>query len=128
MKILILDDLKVRHDTFQKMYAEHEVVSVYKYFDFCAQIQDKKWDLIHLDHDLGEFEGADYRIDGWGSRRDYTGQDAAFRLIVVTTHNPDLMPDKVIIHSVNPDAEKMKHDLTKAGFNVVWEPFGDLAY
>ena len=127
MKILILDDLKVRHDTFEKMYTGHEVVSVYRFSEFAAQIKDQKWDLIHLDHDLGEAENADYRIDGWGSRRDYTGYDASWRLVLTCEMNPELMPDRVIVHSVNPTgAKRMLDELMHAGFNVTWDPFGDL--
>lgn len=121
MRILILDDVKDRHDTFAKVfYPEHEVVSVYLYTDFCEKLNES-WDLIHLDHDLGDFlNNPDTYVDGWGNVREYNGGHAAMRICEMCK------PPKVIIHSVNPVGAKiMLQMLERRGVEVTWEPFGE---
>lgn len=125
MKILILDDLDVRHVAFAKIYAEHEVTSVYVYDDFLVKINECKWDLIHLDHDLGDFVScASTYVDGWGNICDYNGQHAAMRVCEL---DDAMKPDNVIVHSVNPyGARVMVQMIKNAGIPVVWEPFGEI--
>jgi hypothetical protein len=120
MKILILDDQQLRHDTFARVYEGHEVVSCFKYSDYVSQLT-QSWDLIHLDHDLGDDTVADTYVDGWGKTQEYNGQHATMRLCEL----PDeLKPKRVIIQSINNVAAPiMKDMLERAGIPVSWEPF-----
>lgn len=123
MRILILDDQNLRHEIFQERYKGHEVVSVHRYSEFLAQLN-KLWDLIHLDHDLGDdVEDADTYVDGWGKTQLFDGRHAAMRVCEL---DDALKPKQVIIHSVNAsDAPTMRDMLERAGIPVVWEPFSD---
>ena len=124
MKILILDDIKHRHEVFAKKYQGHEIVHVYKYSDFCAQLESNQFDLIHLDHDLGDFVAdADTYVDGWGSTREFNGSHASMRVCEL---EDDKLPEKVIVHSINSvGAKNMLSNCQRRGIPVVWEPFSD---
>ena len=125
MKILILDDMKTRHDAFRRIYAEHEVVCVFRYSELKEKLAECRWDLIHLDHDLGDaVENPDTFVDGWGSTREFDGQFAAVRVCELP---PEMRPGQVIVHSVNPEgAKRMLGLLQRAKIDVTWEPFGDV--
>jgi len=127
MRVLVLDDNVFRHDTFDRTYdgPDDEVVHSYRYFHFLHLLLTCKWDLVHLDHDLGDFvDDADTYYDGWGKKQEYNGQHAAMRICEL---EDDRLPDRVIIHSVNPaGARAMKSMLFRRGVPVTWEPFGDL--
>ena len=78
MRVLVLDDVKHRHDVFDLLYGGDEVEHCYGYHDFCDKLDgDGPWDLVHLDHDLGDFKPTDTYVDGWGKRQEYNGQHAA---------------------------------------------------
>jgi len=124
MNILILDDQKIRHEAFHRIYQGHNVVSVFRFSDFVSQL-DKVWDIIHLDHDLGDWIDADTFVDGWGKTQEFTGQHAALK---VCEMKDELKPKQVIIQSINPEgAMAMKGYLERANIQVVWEPFGDVS-
>ena len=53
-------------------------------------LREQHWDLLYLDHDLGDFSG----IEG----RELTGYDVACWL----EENPQFLPDKVEIITSNP--------------------------
>lgn len=124
MRILILDDLEERHRIYQSIYNGHDVTSVNTYSAFVDALQDSPWDLIHLDHDLGDFvTSPDTWVDGWGSTREYTGLEAATRVCEL---DPELRPARVVVHSINPvGARNMMQTLTRAGIDAIWEPFGE---
>ena len=126
MRILALDDVKERHDAFRAWHERDEVRSVYYYRDFLIAIEEGPWDLVYLDHDLGdEVEGADTFVDGWGKTREYDGTHAALRLCEQTAKGK--FSGRVIIVSHNKDgAKSMRTDLQRSGIDVVWEPFGEL--
>ena len=124
MKILILDDDKFRHDAYSREYAEHDVRHVYTYFEFLSSLDTgSPWDLIHLDHDLGDLHSGDTYVDGWGNTREYNGQHAARDICEL---NDERLPSEVIIQSVNPDGAKgMLQMLKRRGVTVDWQPFGE---
>ncbi len=125
MRILILDDIQERHDAFDRIYQDHEVAHAYVYHSFCDKLKfDGPWDLIHLDHDLGDFpEVPDYYLDGWGKRHEYNGTHAAKKISELSDQQ---LPKKVIIHSLNPVGSKnMLNDLTRRGVDVTWQPFDE---
>jgi hypothetical protein len=118
MRILILDDVEHRHNVFDDIYQGHEVIHAYTYSDFWEKLVEGIWDLIHLDHDLGDAVNADTYVDGWGYVREYNGGHAAMRVCEMDN------PPKVIIHSVNPVGSKtMFQMLERRGVEVTWEPF-----
>lgn len=121
MRILILDDIQHRHNVFDKIYDNHDVIHAYYYFDFCDSLQNGKYDLIHLDHDLGDFvDNPNTYIDGWGGIREYNGYHAARKIVEMEVHA------RVIVHSVNPaGAQNIIAYLKHYGYNVDWEPFSD---
>lgn len=118
MRILILDDLQIRHDAYRKLYSNHELAHAYNYNDFVKYLNQGVWDYIHLDHDLGAGDNPDYYLDGFGKSREYTGQDAA-KLVVQLDYQP-----KVIIHSINTvGANQIKQILQDYQIEVIMEPF-----
>jgi len=124
MKILILDDDDIRHEFFATIYAEHDVRHARTYFKFLNQLQvGSPWDLIHLDHDLGDLQSGDSYVDGWGKAREYNGQHAARDICELPDER---LPHQVIIQSVNPDgARAMLQMLQRRGVAVSWQPFGE---
>jgi len=123
VRVLILDDIEHRHSFFDALYQGHEVVHAYLYSDFLRKLNQGVWDIVHLDHDLGDFVNkADTYVDGWGNIHEYNGQHATMRVCEL----PDsLLPKRVIIHSVNPiGAKAMRQMLERRGVEVKWEPFG----
>ena len=129
MKVLVLDDNPYRHATFAKTFVDHEVTHVTHALKCIDIIQAERFDVIHLDHDLGDFEdehgSADYWVDGWGSRREYNGQNVASEIASLPAH---MCPGEVVVHSVNPEgARRMVSIIAAAGIPVTWQPFGDTA-
>jgi len=124
MNILILDDQEVRHQAFAKVYHEHNVVSVRYFWEFVEQLK-ANWDLIHLDHDLGDNTGDrfDTYVDGWGHIREYNGMHAAIRC---AQKDWEKKPT-IIVHSVNSyGANSMVKFLLNHEFDVKWEPFREI--
>ena len=121
MKILILDDMKLRHNTFAKTYAGHSVTHAYTFREFAAALVTGGWDLIHLDHDLGDERVADTYLDGWGNTREYTGLDAAREICSL---EDGAFGGEVIIHSINPTgAAAMRQSLERRGIPVRHQPY-----
>lgn len=125
MRILVLDDMKVRHEAFVRFYEGHDVVSTFTYRQFLICLNTQEWDLIHLDHDLGDDRDADWYVDGWGKKREYNGMHAAMRICEL---DESKRPKQVIVHSVNNvGAPGMVQMLRKAGVDTKWEPFGEVS-
>lgn len=123
MKILVLDDMAVRHNAFRADYGadNHTVISAFSYLEFLSKLDDSPWDLIYLDHDLGEFHTADTYVDGWGKTQEYNGYHAALRICEL---EDALLPSEVIIQSINPGGSRaMKLILDRRGVKVSWQPF-----
>lgn len=60
------------------------------YADGIAALQERQWDVLYLDHDLGDFSGP--------NGRERTGYDVVCWL----EQNPEFMPKKVVVVSSNP--------------------------
>jgi hypothetical protein len=123
MKILILDDMKHRHDAFDERYSSDQIDHAYTYSDFLDLLINKSpYDIIMLDHDLDDLvKNYDYYYDGWGRKRPYNGQHAAIK---VTELPEELLPQKVIIQSVNKQgAQAIFNIIQNRGLDVVLEPF-----
>ena len=116
MRILILDDLEIRHSAYKNIYVNHDLAHAYTYTQFATYLEQGIWDYIHLDHDLGSYENPDSYIDGFGISREYTGQDAA-KLVCQLAYKP-----KVVVHFINPvGANQIKAILQD--YEVIMEPF-----
>lgn len=114
MKILILDDERSRHREFARRYQFHECMHVSTIAQFeDALVKSGPFDLIHLDHDLADYERGMYGIE-----YERTGAEAA-KLIVASGHQP-----AIVIHSWNPDgAKRMREILIDAGILPLMQPF-----
>jgi len=110
LKILILDDEKFRHDKFSSHYKGNEIFHAMNYSQFVNVLQTQKWDLIHLDHDLGEEPVADSYRDGWGNICFFTGYHAALKICELSE---DYLPNLVIIHSMNPRGSEEIYSVLK---------------
>ncbi len=123
MRILILDDDRLRHEAFAKHFASHEVVHVYFYTAFVAAIvNDDVYDLVHLDHDLEDY--VDYE-PGFPSQGqvEMTGTDAA---VFIARRLPQgKQPLRIVIHSWNSaGAQRMRNILQQeTTIPTVYEPF-----
>lgn len=125
MRILILDDDDRRHSAYDVMYAGHEIEHAYNYIAFLDAIYEgSPWDIVYLDHDLGDHISGDTYVDGWGNSREYNGVHAANRICELVD---DQLPKNVIIQSINPHgARVMLNILERRGLNVEWSPFSEI--
>lgn len=107
--VLILDDEQGRHDVFDVWLEEHAVKHAYSVQSAVAFMFNTKFDVVFLDHDLGEGRPTGYEIAKW----------------MATEMSKTKWPGLVVIHSLNPfGAERMHSTLREAGFNVQKVPFG----
>lgn len=108
-KVLVVDDDVERHVGFLRRLRKHTVVSVGTYREAIEALErGSPYDVIFLDHDLGE-------------RR--TGFDVAKYL--VQEIDRELWPERVIVHSHNPvGALRIRDLLRDAGMEVQLRPYG----
>lgn len=121
MRILILDDMDVRHSGFAKVFADLDRTHVYFFSDTIDALNTKgPFDVVYLDHDLGDFRVAEKNEYD----RPYTGHDVA--LYIARVLDPDKRPGRVVVHSWNPDgARAMRQVLQDAGIPAVCLPYSD---
>jgi DNA-binding NarL/FixJ family response regulator len=104
VKILILDDERLRHDAFDRAYKNHEVHHAYTPEQFRKAVERHQFDVISFDHDLGGPE---------------TGLHCA-RWMLTTEH----WPAQAVVHSWNPSGGRAIFDLLhQAGIPVLHKPF-----
>lgn len=122
MRVLIVDDNPDRHKVFDEVYAGDEVVHTYGYYDTTDALNNgPKFDIIQLDHDLGDFRVPDHMVEMYG-KYELNGYHIAVYFAMDLPY--DKRPDRVIIHSVNPDgAQSIYLWLERHGFDVVKRPF-----
>ena len=115
MRILVLDDMEVRHDGFVRRFKDHKIDHAYTTEEAMFYLALYKYDLVCLDHDLApEHYISDDR--GFGN----TGYDVAVFISEMTTD----LPTQILIHSWNPvGAERMKMQLQGLGIFVTCKPF-----
>ena len=115
MRLFFLDDNPTRHEVLKAtgIQADH----CYTYDDALVKLQPVKYDVLSLDHDLGE--GDDYCTPGVNNKHK-TGTDLA-RVIV----ERDIIADVIILHSFNPiGAQSMHQILMHSARQVLRMPFG----
>lgn len=122
MRVLIVDDEQIRHDFFSQAYAGDEVVHAYGYYEATDALnRGPKFDIVQLDHDLGDHRVPDKMVEMYGTY-ELTGWHVAHHIATEMPHH--MRPDKVIVHSVNPDgAHSIEMFLERHGFDVVRQPF-----
>jgi NAD+-processing family protein with receiver domain len=108
MKILFLDDQKVRHTAFAHIYSNHDITHARNYTQCIISLRsDGPFDVALLDHDLGE---------------EHTGSDVA--RFIASELDVCLRPKQVVIHSWNPTgARHMQQILQSVGISAVCAPF-----
>lgn len=117
--ILVLDDDTFRLDAFSRWYAETDKVTLVKSVEeACQQLLNQVFDLVFLDHDLGDVTQDPYP-------RERTGMDVA---IFISNLPREQRPGRVIVHSVNVmGAIRMVRELvTNAGVAASPIPFPEL--
>ena len=94
-KVMILDDNEFRHEYFNDVYLGFDVYHAYTYNEAISLLNKFKFDVVSLDHDLGDFHEPDVLDD-----YELTGLDVCD---YIRHHlNPDHVPDEIIVHSANP--------------------------
>jgi hypothetical protein len=123
MKILILDDNSYRHMEFAHRFADDDRTHCHTYHQAIEALNNDFFDVIFLDHDLGDFHDAD-KYEGYdGKLKEYTGLDVAVYIAKDFGKYLNEKP-RIVVHSVNPvGAPVMRSVLQDAGFDVVWDPF-----
>lgn len=112
-RILILDDDQDRHDDFARRFATWTREHVYTVAGFEDAIR-HRFDVVHFDHDLG-----DYQLGMYGIDHERTGVDAA-KLLVAARWKPSF----AVVHSWNPEgAQRILRVLRSAGITAFVIPF-----
>lgn len=115
-KILVLDDDQERHQGFDKIFPRDAVTHVSDYDQFLKALPSGPYDLICLDHDLGETADPDGNVVLRKS-----GMDAARALVSLP---PELQPKQVLVHSQNSVAgPEMVRVLRDAGILATRRPY-----
>jgi len=91
-RILVLDDSQERLNIFAQKLAKHDVVMVETATEAIEQLKNNSFDMILLDHDLGNRAFVD-------SSEPNTGYQVAKFIVNEDTNNKDV---PIIIHSLNP--------------------------
>lgn len=120
MKILFLDDMKVRHryatqwfPPYAEIVRAHDAYACVGLYLF-GQSSEAPFDLVSLDRDLG-------------GRR--TGEDALSMILRLHAALPELAKPKFAVHSWNlVAADRMYVKLQRAGFQVTQAPFSPKTY
>jgi CheY-like chemotaxis protein len=114
MKILFLDDSEERIYAFVQKAAFGDTVYIARTAAECIEkLQEREYDIISLDHDLG----GEVFVN---SNR----ADCGMEVVRWMDKNLPSRGAKVIIHSWNiPAANAMSHWLIDAGYSVRCEPF-----
>lgn len=102
-RILFLDDMKARHEEFDRISEGHDVTHVYNAIEAIyaldAAIADgRPYEQVFLDHDLSYH---DIMIPVGAPSREPTGMVVADHIVAM-----DVPPAEVVIHSHNPDAAR----------------------
>jgi CheY-like chemotaxis protein len=114
IKILFLDDDKMRHNVFAEHMQElcqitHATTSI----EAIKALQRQKIDVVCLDHDLGDF----------GDNNAGDGLEVAEFIALHLTK--DMAPQGIIIHSYNiPASKRMEESLIESHSPFISRPFG----
>lgn len=111
MNVLFLDDNPYRRKTF--LLKNLGATCVETAAECIAALQEKSWDIVHLDHDLGGETYVDSTLENCGME--------VVRFLCRNKKNID----KIIVHSYNNyAAQNMTTALRNNGYDVEYIPFG----
>jgi CheY-like chemotaxis protein len=125
MRILFLDDMRVRHDSFDLQLQQTGLHAVQAWTGEQAieLLRREGFDAVLLDHDLGEEHYAEHRA---GERAPSRLADGTTVADFVAQLPVELRPRVAIIHSWNRyGANRMANVLYCAGVRVLQIPFCD---
>lgn len=115
-RILIVDDMETRHDSFRGWLPEAERVHVYNYDQAVKALQGDKFDVVYLDHDLSEMQTLGLEDS------EQSGYDVA---LYISKLKATKKPGRVVIHTWNPvGARRIAEVLHAAKISFVRQPFG----
>lgn len=108
MKILFLDDSPERHNKFFKDFPKEDITGVFTAQEAIDALTHTKFNLVCLDHDLGEFNrnGQELTLEEALEQKDRDGSGMDVANFIAHHMDPMLWPDSVLIHSHNPDGAK----------------------
>jgi CheY-like chemotaxis protein len=92
--VLILEDSVERHASFRRIFSGHNVVIVETVDEAIRELSLGKWDWLFLDHDLG------------GKTMVESGPGTGYEVAMWLRDRPEMFPDRIIIHSFNPEGSK----------------------
>lgn len=116
-KILFLDDMKERHETFKRNNIGRDITHVWDYDEAVKALSETKFDIASLDHDLSLLT-----IMTLPDKGEKSGYDVA---CYIANMPEDKRPDTVVIHSLNPaGAQRMEAALKGKVKKVIRVPFG----
>jgi CheY-like chemotaxis protein len=127
MRVLVLDDDKLRHKVFQQNLIGNEfVVHAYTVDQAVEWLKKEKFDVVYLDHDLNDHPNQatslDYATGGYGGPRELTGLDVAY---FMSRMPKEKHPEYVIVHSYNAGgAANMMAVLKTMESKVIRQIFG----
>ncbi len=123
IRAIVLDDSVARHARFAAMLGTVCDLTHARLFSEFTTVLRRRFDVVYLDHDLGD-EIEQERVPGmYGGDRPYDGRDAA---AFVCDLPRALRPARVVVHSWNwSGAQNMAHDLREAGYAVDVATFGE---
>ena len=99
VRILVLDDDQKRHEAFKFHLFRHDVTHVYTCDEAIKAIEQEKWDIIFLDHDL-EDRHYSSASDGKVEELEKTGYDVAVHIarlggaaVALVVHRPHVVAE-----------------------------------
>lgn len=120
MRALILDDSQERHDAIKKTFgSQMEIVSCLRFSEAAGKLHED-FDVIFLDHDLGDLVSDPDTEHGMYSSRALNGAD--FADLMARKLNGREKPDVVII-SVNPSGAANIQRALESEFFCARAPF-----
>ncbi len=114
MRVFILDDDSGRIEDLKEVLAGADISEAAS-FDEGVAVFEPPYDLVCLDHDLGDRETARPEIENTGDE-----------FVLWMPRASETFRPRVFVHTHSPDrAEAMARELRAKGFNPTVQPFGE---
>jgi hypothetical protein len=125
VKILILDDMLGRHQAYRKRYAGHDLTHVETAQVACMALDQRRFDLAHLDHDLRAEHYNDFNQGKLGGVKEVNQSGTGMDVVdFICRQKVTDRPRRVIVHSWNSvRAPEMVRRLQEHGVEATWEMF-----
>lgn len=126
-RILVLDDLKPRHDGFARLFPDWDFTNCYTHDSAVGQmLVGERFDALFLDHDLAEGKAKEFAnyVAGFNDqkRRYLNGQDfcLTLRTLMGKFDTEKTLPSRILIHSWNAWGAEQMEALLKPVFSPAW--------